>query len=99
MKSCTAPNPTSQKVLTIYSATGAASWASYLINGDASGLSDEERALADAWRKREVRPNCAIVNYGEPYFSWNYDLVTGAIFAGSTSRSGDVVDYRMIGWV
>jgi hypothetical protein len=34
---------------TIYIATGAACWAGYLIKGDASGLSNEERELADAW--------------------------------------------------
>ena len=89
----------SPRIPTIYGVTGAACWASYLINGDASGLSDDERQLADAWRKLEVRPNCSIVNYGEPYFSWNYDLCTGAIFAGSTRRGGDVVDYRVVGWV
>lgn len=62
----------------IYVATGAACWASYFINGDASGLSDEERALTDAWWDRELGPNSAIVDCGEPYFTWHYDLYTGA---------------------
>ena len=75
----------------IYIATGAACWASYLINGDASGLSDEERELADAWFARELGPNDAIVDCGEPYFTWSYRLHTGAPFSG-----GDVVDYRVI---
>lgn len=30
-----------------------AAWASYLVNGDASGLSAEEKAQADAWLERE----------------------------------------------
>jgi hypothetical protein len=29
--------------------TGAAYWASYLINGDASGMADRELALANHW--------------------------------------------------
>ncbi len=28
-------------------------WASYLINGDASGISAEDKAMADAWIERE----------------------------------------------
>jgi hypothetical protein len=65
------------KIPTIYTATGAACWASYLINGDASGLRDAERLLADAWREREIGPNCVIVCCSQPYFSWNDDLCTG----------------------
>ena len=38
----------SRRLPNIYIAIGAACWASYLINGDASGLSDDERKLADA---------------------------------------------------
>jgi hypothetical protein len=77
----------------IYVATGAACWASYLVNGDASGLTEEERNLADAWCERELGPNDAIVDCGEPYFTWHYRLFTGAPFSG-----GDVVDYRVMGW-
>jgi hypothetical protein len=77
----------------IYVATGAACWASYLINDDASGLTEEERNLADAWCERELGPNDAFVDCGEPYFTWSYRLYTGAPFGG-----GDVVDYRVIGW-
>ena len=71
----------------IYTAIGAACWASYLINGDASGLSNEERELADAWLAREVAANGAIIDCGEPYFTWHYDLFTGAAY-----RGGDVVE-------
>lgn len=75
----------------IYIATGAACWASYLINGDASGLGDEERKLADQWCERELGPNDAIVDCGEAYFTWSYRLYTGSAFSG-----GDVVDYRVM---
>jgi hypothetical protein len=70
---------------TFYVATGAACWASYLINGDASGLTDEERNLADAWCERELGPNDAIVDCGEPWFTWSYRLYTGA-----DAQGGDV---------
>jgi hypothetical protein len=83
-------NP-SLKCPRIYAATGAACWASCLINGDASGLTDDERKLADAWCERELGPNDAIVDCGEPYFTWHYELYTGAEF-----RGGDVVDYRAL---
>jgi len=35
--------------LSVETATAPSSWASYLINGDASGLDDGEEAAADAW--------------------------------------------------
>src|SRR6516164_645985 len=81
-----ASNSLSRSSPYIYVAIGAACWASYLINGDASGLSDDERALADAWCDRELGPNDAIVDCGEPYFTNHYDLYTGAGY-----RAGDVV--------
>jgi hypothetical protein len=81
----------SSKFPRIYVAIGAACWASYLINGDASGLTDEERQLADAWCERELGPNDAIVDCGEPYFTNHYHLYTRAGY-----RWGDVVDYRVL---
>jgi hypothetical protein len=86
-----ATNSLSPSSLSIYVAIGAACWASYLINDDASGLSDEERALADEWYERELGPNDAIVDCGEPYFTWHYDLYTGTSY-----RGGDVVEYRVL---
>lgn len=46
-----------------------ACWASYFINGDASGLSDAEQSEADAWIAENpdldhLSPNCI----GEPFF-------------------------------
>jgi hypothetical protein len=76
----------------IHVATGAACWVSYLINGDASGLTDEERQLADDWCDRELGANDAIVDCSEPYFTNHYDLYTG----DRRYRGGDVVDYRVL---
>ena len=57
-------------------------WASYLINGDASGLEDGEQALIDIWTESEGYPN--FVDVGEPHFSrWN----------DATNLGGDVCEY------
>lgn len=45
-----------------------AHWAGYLINGDATGLSDEEQAECDAWLARE-RPGYCVGENGEPEFA------------------------------
>jgi len=72
--------------------TGAAYWASYLINGDASGLEPAEKALCDAWLQRELETGEAIVSCDdESRFSWSYDLHTGA-----DCRGGDVLDYTVL---
>ena len=72
-------------------------WASYLINGDASGLEsvcpaqsrgqekgDEqsEQATIDAWLESEGNPH--FVDCGEQYFSHSND---------ATTLGGDVCDY------
>lgn len=71
----------------IVNVPGAACWASYFINGDASGITEQERALADAWLTREGGDP---VDCGEPYFSWSFGLHTGADCAG-----GDLCDYAL----
>jgi hypothetical protein len=74
--------------------TGAAYWASYLVNGDASGLEPNEKALADAWLARiaPYRPACTVDdedgNPAESRFTWHYAMHTGADCQG-----GDVLDY------
>lgn len=35
--------------MTVESYTAPSAWASYFINGDASGIDDDEQALADKW--------------------------------------------------
>ena len=72
--------------------TGAAYWASYLINGDSSGLEPAEKALCDAWLARELEPGEDVVSCDdESRFSWSYGLYTGADCAG-----GDLLDYTVV---
>jgi len=73
--------------------TGPAYWASYLVNGDDSGLEPEEKAAADAWQAK-IAPyyvvDVARHEDGEgedPRFTWSYDL------HGGTASGGDVIDY------
>ena len=79
------------RALTERKVIGAAYWASYLINGDASGLEDYEQAECDAWLKRELERNEDIVDCGEPYFSWSYGFYTGA-----PVRGGELVEYTVL---
>jgi hypothetical protein len=69
---------------------GAAHWASYLINGDDSGLTELERIQADAWCDRELENGEQVVDCGEPYFSWSFGAYTGIAVKG-----GDLVDYTI----
>ena len=69
-------------------------WASYLINGDASGISDEDRAACDAFHKARNLPapvscgdegrNPETGESGEPWFAWHNDAGT---------LGGDVIDF------
>lgn len=68
--------------------TAPAYWASYLVNGDASGISGDEQARADAWRKREGVLNvvsCA----DESRFTRMYQLYDPL----AECSAGDVLDY------
>jgi hypothetical protein len=69
--------------------TGPACWASYFINGDASGLTDEEVAQADAWLHREEVIN--VVDCGEPHFSWSMCFYAPEM----NCTGGDVVEYTV----
>ena len=57
-------------------------WASYLINGDASGLMDGEQELIDAWTETEGSP--WFVDVGASYFAHRND---------ATNLGGDVCEY------
>ena len=57
-------------------------WASYLINGDATGLEDGEQEQIDAWMGTENEP--WFVDVGQSYFRWGND---------ATSMGGDVSEY------
>lgn len=68
----------------ISTAVGSAYWASYLINGDPSGLEDRDIALCDAWQERlapfyvvSVADSEETGESEEPWFSWSYGLHTG----------------------
>jgi hypothetical protein len=63
-------------------------WASYLINGDASGLEPGEQQRVDAYLKHENIIDVADVA-DESYFSWSYDLY------GGEAQGGDLVDYTV----
>jgi len=82
-------------MLNFITITGPAYWASYFINGDASGLTDEERAQADRWLEREgvrivgVATDEETGEMMDPYFTWNYDLHAPE----SGVPGGDVIDY------
>ena len=72
--------------------TGAAYWASAIINGDYSGLDARETKVLEDWLTRELAPGESIVDCDEePRFSWSYALHTGDKFSG-----GDVLDYTVM---
>lgn len=71
---------------------GPAAWASYFINGDASSLTSEEIAQADAWRALACGDDGDIVSCdGEPYFS-----KSTIAWRTTPYRAGDVVDYAIL---
>ena len=70
---------------------GAAYWASYLINGDASGLDPDEKEAADNWAARELGDDGECVDCGEPFFSWSYGLHTH-----TAVRGGELVEYTIL---
>ncbi len=67
--------------------TGPAYWASYLVNGDASGMSPAEKAAADAWHASLAPAYVVATSDDEPRFTWHFSLY------GGTCRGGDVLDY------
>ena len=79
-----------------FTVTGPAYWASYLINGDASGLEPGEQAKVDAWLEREgirsVVSDATDPETGEsrePRFTWSMDLYAPELGC----QGGDVLDY------
>jgi hypothetical protein len=56
---------------TVIKLTAPSTWATYLINGDASGLEPHEKAMADAWLDREglgIPASCE-----DAGFCWTHD--------------------------
>lgn len=58
-------------------------WASYLINGDSSGISDEEKSQADEWLKEKQLPAPASCS-DESWFAWRND---------AANLGGDVMEF------
>jgi hypothetical protein len=68
-------------------AKGAAYWASYFVNGDSSGMDDEEIVAADKWL--EFNNVAFVVDVeGEPHFSNLYGL-----YADDRFQGGDLIEY------
>lgn len=68
--------------------TAPSHWASYLINGDASGLDDGESEIIDRWRKRHgVRAVHDVEDEGR--FTWSYNLFNPE----SGCTGGNVAEY------
>lgn len=63
-------------------------WASYLVNGDASSLTDEDRAKADAWTARNNALILSTTNE-EARFTWNMRFLCPE----ADCEGGSVVDY------
>ena len=61
--------------ISTYTAIGFAYWASYLINGDSPGLSDIDKAEADAWYTKSVEYEddyiSDVQDIGFEYDVWN----------------------------
>jgi hypothetical protein len=81
----------------VFTAPASAYWASYLVNGDSSGLDAREIALADRWQAEHAPAYVVDVERDESgeaiekRFSWQYGAITG----DSESVGGELLDYVM----
>lgn len=75
---------------------GPAFAASYFINGDSSGLSDEELRVSDEWLARVSKGlrDFGLVGCGEPFFSWSFGSVVCDEFL--TQYGGELVEYEYL---
>lgn len=60
--------------MNVFTATAPDAWASYLMNGDASGIDDTDKAQADAWIEREGLG--LPVSCDDAGFMWRHDAFT-----------------------
>lgn len=72
----------------IHEYTLPAYWASYLINGDASGLSPDDKANADSFLQRNALHRDNFIDCGEEFFSSRSD--------DSRSLAGDMCLYTYL---
>lgn len=71
-------------MLNIITYTLPAYWATYLINGDDSGISDEDKQQCDSFLSRE-RLTMPVSCSDESWFSWHND--------SGNNLGGDVMEY------
>lgn len=62
-------------------------WASYLINGDSSGIDDDDKAAADRFLQENNLP-APVSCSDESWFSWHNDSGNGL--------GGDVLEYSFL---
>ena len=70
-------------------------WASALVNGDYSGLDDDEAARCEAAEKALAKDGWSVVSTAdddEPRFTWSYGLYD----PGAEVSGGDVLDYTVL---
>lgn len=68
-----------------YMGIAPSAWASYLINGDASGLDDVERVAVDAWITRYAEGD-APIDCDDAGFRWTHDAWPECPFGGDCDR-------------
>ncbi len=68
--------------------TGPAYWASYLVNGDTSGITGQEQRQADAWRERNGVVNVVSAD-DEARFTRYYGIYDPL----ADCEGGDIIDY------
>lgn len=74
---------------TFFVRTAPAAWASYFVNGDASGITDTERAQADAWLAREKVRVIDVAEGAEAYFSRSVQWYAPEV----DYSAGDLLEY------
>jgi hypothetical protein len=80
-------NPTGSPNREVEEITAPSHWASYLINGDDSGMEPEEVAACNEWQDK-IKPWYVVSTTDEePRFTWSYKLY------GGTAAGGEVMDY------
>lgn len=75
--------------LTVITLSAPACWASYLINNDASGITDAEREACDRWLAREEMPFPVSCDDESRFSRWHDALQESPL-------AGDVLDYQFL---
>lgn len=78
-------------MIEVTTATAPSYWASYLVNGDAEGLTPEEKARADHWLAQQASWHVVSTIEGSERFTWHYSLYDTL----ARDTGGEVLDYVM----